>query len=180
MTLDGVIDQMAALGRTAGADDAADARVADLRVRLGRQRAMTEHLDRPNVLLLEWPDPPFTPGHWIPDQIVAAGGRPLLANAGGRSSQTTWEAIGSSGAEILILAPCGFDQSAAEAQLTDVLTRPEVVGLPAVRTGKSARRRCRRLHRASRPACLLDGVDVLRSIIHPDLAAGGEFAQVGG
>lgn len=134
MTLDAVLDQMEALGRAAGAADVGLDRVEELRRRVAEQRS-TSLRQRPNVLLLEWPDPPYTPGHWIPDQIEAAGGVPLLAHPGGRSSATTWAEIAASEADVLIVAPCGFDQTAAEAQLTEVVARPELADLPAVRNG---------------------------------------------
>lgn len=161
MTLDGVLDQMEALGRSAGAPAEGLARIDALRERLARQRAeQVGH--RPKVLLLEWPDPPYTPGHWIPDQIEAAGGEPLLAHPGGRSSATTWEAVASSEAEVLIVAPCGFDLEAASAQLDEVIARPELADLPAIRNGN-----CSAIDADAfivRPGPrLIDGVDELRS-----------------
>lgn len=135
MTLDGVIDEIEALGRAAGAPDVGLERVAALRERLAEQRA-TAPSERPRVLLLEWPDPPYTPGHWIPDQIEAAGGEALLAHPGGRSSATTWDAVAASGADVIVVAPCGFDEAAAEAQLAEVIARPELAGLPAVQNGR--------------------------------------------
>jgi len=136
MTLDDVLDQLEALGRVAGAPDAGLARIDTLRDRLAGQRVERPGR-RPKVLLLEWPDPPYTPGHWIPDQIEAAGGEPVLAHPGGRSSATTWEAVASSGAEVLIVAPCGFDLDAATAQLAEVVARPELAELPAVVSGNA-------------------------------------------
>lgn len=161
MTLDGVLDQMEALGRAAGAPDLGLGRIDDLRRRLAEQRA-TSLQQRPKVLLLEWPDPPYTPGHWIPDQIEAAGGDPVLAHAGGRSSATSWEAIAASDADILVVAPCGFDQAAAEAQLAEVIARPELADLPAVRNGE-----CWAIDADAyivRPGPrLIDGIDHLRA-----------------
>lgn len=161
MTLDGVIDEIEALAKVAGAPDIGFERVEALRTRLAEQRASTP-VDRPKVLLLEWPDPPYTPGHWIPDQIEAAGGRAVLAHPGGRSSATTWEAVAATDADVLIVAPCGFDHDAATAQLHDVMARPELAGLPAIRNG-----RCFAIDADAfivRPGPrLLDGIDQLRT-----------------
>lgn len=163
MTLDGVLDEIEALGRIAGAPDIGFERVAALRSRLAVQRASVP-ADQPKVLLLEWPDPPYTPGHWIPDQIEAAGGVALLAHPGGRSSATTWDAVATSGAEVLIVAPCGFDRAAAEAQLADVVARPDLAGLPAIQNG-----RCFAIDADAfivRPGPrLLDGVDELSALL---------------
>ena len=161
MTLDDVIDQMEALGRMAGAPSDGLARLAVLRRRLADRRA-DQLSTRPKVLLLEWPDPPYTAGHWIPDQIEAAGGEPVLAHPGGRSSATSWEAVAESEADVLIVAPCGFDQQAAEAQLAEVVARPELADLPAIRDN--------RYHAIDADAYivrpgprLIDGVDELRA-----------------
>lgn len=162
MTLDGVIDEIEALGRMAGAPDIGFERVAALRTRLAEQRASTP-IDPPKVLLLEWPDPPYTPGHWIPDQIAAAGGVALLAHPGGRSSATTWEAVAASDADVLIVAPCGFDRAAAEAQLAGVILRPELASLPAVQNGRSFAIDADAFIVRPGPR-LLDGIDELRSL----------------
>lgn len=163
MTLDGVIDEIEALGQAAGAPESGLERVRELRSRLASQRATVPQM-QPNVLLLEWPDPPYTPGHWIPDQIEAAGGVALLSHPGGRSSATSWEAVASSGAEVLIVAPCGFDRAAAEAQLAEVIARPELAELPAIQSG-----RCFAIDADAyivRPGPrLLEGVDELRSLL---------------
>jgi len=163
MTLDGVIDEIEALGRVAGAPDIGFERVAQLRTRLAAQRSSVP-AERPKVLLLEWPDPPYTPGHWIPDQIEAAGGEALLAHPGGRSSAATWEAIAASEAEVLIVAPCGFDRAAAEAQLADVIARPELAELPAIQQGRSFAIDADAFIVRPGPR-LLDGIDELRSLI---------------
>lgn len=162
MTLDGVLDEIERLATVVDADPA---RVGELRARLDDQRAAANrHSDRPKVLLLEWPDPPFTPGHWIPDQIAAAGGEPLLAHPGSRSVQTEWSRISASEADVLIVAPCGFTREQAEEQLAMVVARPELSDLPAVQQG-----RCHAIDADAfivRPGPrLIDGVDALRSLI---------------
>lgn len=161
MTLDQVIDQIGQLARVAGADPAL---AADLKQRLASQRAWQPD-QRPSVLLLEWVDPPFTPGHWIPDQIEAAGGHPLLGHPGARSEACDWSEIAASGAHVLLVAPCGFDAAAAEQQLQTVIARPELANLPAVRDG-----RVYALDGDSyvvRPGPrLLDGIDVMKELIH--------------
>lgn len=168
MTLDAVIDQIEALGHAAGAPDVGFERVKALRTRLEQQRAQAAG-HRPKVLLLEWPDPPYTPGHWIPDQIEAAGGEPLLAHPGGRSSATTWDAIADSGAEVLIVAPCGFDLAAAAEQLAAVVARPELAHLPAIRSGRHFAIDADAFVVRPGPR-LLDGIDELRAGLTSDHA----------
>ncbi len=167
MTLDGVLDEMEALGRVAGAGPEAERAIEALRTRLAAQRMVAAaRNERPKVLMLEWPDPPFTPGHWIPDQIEAAGGEALLAHPGGRSSSCTWDDVAATEADILIVAPCGFDHEAAQAQLTEVLARPEVAQLPAVKNGRTYAIDADAYIVRPGPR-LIDGVDELTKLIHP-------------
>ena len=64
---------------------------------------------RPRVLLLEWLDPPFLGGHWIPDMMEAAGCEPVLSQAGARSVETTWDVVAASDPDCILVACCGFD-----------------------------------------------------------------------
>ena len=78
------------------------------------------------VMLLEWTDPPFSPGHWIPEMIEAAGGEPLLARPGADSMRTTWEAVREADPEVVVVAPCGFDRAGAQS-LADGLVASDVL-----------------------------------------------------
>ena len=64
---------------------------------------------RPRVLLLEWTDPPFAPGHWVPEMITAAGGVPTIGAAGEKSVRVTWEQALAGDPEVVVCAPCGYD-----------------------------------------------------------------------
>ncbi len=164
MTLDQVLDQMSALDRVVAGRVEAGA-IDQLRERLAAIEAQFADRDPVKVLLLEWVDPPFTPGHWIPDQISRAGGEPLLAHVGQRSEATDWETVADSEADVLIVAPCGFDLAAAQQQLDTVLARPELASLPAVRNNRA--------HAIDADAFivrpgprLIDGVEALAQLIH--------------
>ena len=172
MTLDGVLTEMAALDRLVRGvpDEPEPIAITGLRERLGAVRARVADREPPAVLLLEWPDPPFTPGHWIPDLIEAAGGRPVLAHPGQRSEATTWDVVADCGAEVLIVAPCGFDREAAERQLVEVMARPEVGGLAAARSGRTHAIDADALIVRPGPR-LVDGVEALAELLHPSLSA---------
>lgn len=166
MTLSQVMDEIEALATRAGAAASAGELVAGLRGRLEDITDRVRDRPRPKVLLLEWTDPPYTAGHWIPDQIVAAGGDPVLAHPGGRSGATTWVEIAQSEADVIMVAPCGFDEAGAEQQLAEVVARPELAGLAAVRDGRA--------HAIDADAFvvrpgprLVDGVDVMARLLHP-------------
>jgi len=88
-TMDEVFDSILVLGRATGHEARADALVASLRGRLEAVRASVPAGRRPRVVLLEWTDPPFAPGHWIPEMIEAAGGEVVLGTAGTTSVRVT-------------------------------------------------------------------------------------------
>jgi iron complex transport system substrate-binding protein len=75
---------------------------------------------RPKVFVLEWTDPPFGAGHWVPDIITAAGGKPVLCRPGDRSVQTTWDEIAAATPDVVIVAPCGFGLDGASEQARSV------------------------------------------------------------
>lgn len=84
-----------------------------------RLLAVTENVNgktRPAVFVLEWIDPPFGAGHWVPDIITAAGGKPVLCRPGQRSVQTTWQEITAAAPDVVIVAPCGFNLDGAAEQ----------------------------------------------------------------
>lgn len=71
---------------------------------------------KPRVLVLEWIDPPFVAGHWVPELVSTAGGEVLLGMPGGRSTTVTWEEAKASNPDVVLVAPCGFDLDGAVAQ----------------------------------------------------------------
>ena len=65
-------------------------------------------------MFLEWTDPPFAPGHWIPEMIETAGGEPVLATPGEKSRRVTWEQVHATEPEVVVVAPCGFDREGSQ------------------------------------------------------------------
>ncbi|HEY3529423.1 MAG TPA: cobalamin-binding protein [Nocardioides sp.] len=119
-TLDEVLESILTLGRSTGHAAEAERLVADQRARLDVVRRATAGRPRPRVMFLEWTDPPFAPGHWIPEMIEIAGGEPVLATPGERSRRVTWEHVGASEPEVVVVAPCGFDRAGSQ-RLADEL-----------------------------------------------------------
>jgi iron complex transport system substrate-binding protein len=157
-TLDEVLDSISAVGQRAGAPDRAAQLVKGLRGRLDRVAAAVAGLRRPRVAVIEWVDPPFTAGHWIPDLVSAAGGQPVAANPGARSVPGSWPAIAAESPELVIVAPCGYGlQGAADQARTVVQALP---GLPVWAIDANAI--------VVRPGPrLVDGVEAIASILHP-------------
>jgi iron complex transport system substrate-binding protein len=157
-TLDEVLDSILAVGERTGVQARAVGLVDELRSRLARIRLAVEGRPRPAVALVEWVDPPFTAGHWIPDLIVAAGGRPVAARPGQPSVQTDWTAIAAAEPELVIVAPCGYHLAGAAEQaelVADALPGVPIWAIDAdgivVRPGPR----------------LVDGVAAIASILHP-------------
>lgn len=160
--LSDVIEDMGRVGAVTDRSTEADELMVDLRRRLTVVESSVRGRARPRVLLLEWGDPPFNAGHWMPDMIATAGGEPVLATAGDRSRRLTWDEVDAASIDVLVFAPCGFDTAAAVAQGADLLARPELDDVPAIWA----------VHADgyfSRPGPrLVDGTELLASVLHPD------------
>ncbi|GAA5146098.1 cobalamin-binding protein [Nocardioides marinquilinus] len=117
-TLEEVLDSVLLLGRAVGRDNAAAALVAGLRTRLDavRDEVARRPGPRPRVAVLEWTDPPYLPGHWIPEMVELAGGTCVLGRAGARSVRTTWDDVRAARPDVVVVAPCGYDRAGATAQ----------------------------------------------------------------
>ncbi|MGZ4430961.1 MAG: cobalamin-binding protein, partial [Gaiellales bacterium] len=110
------------------------------------------------VFVAEWLDPPFAAGHWVPEMVELAGGVDVLGRSGRPSYPTTWEAVRLAGAELIVLAACGFD-----AERTARESREVEFPCPAVAVDANAY--------FSRPAPrVADGVAQLAHLLHPDRA----------
>ncbi|HET6692669.1 MAG TPA: ABC transporter substrate-binding protein [Pedococcus sp.] len=160
-TLDEVFESILTLGRATGHLDAASALVESQRARLAAVRSRVAGLPRARVMLLEWTDPPYAPGHWMPEMIEAAGGEPLLAAPGAKSERVTWEAIRAARPELVVAAPCGFDLAAATVLAGDLVASGVLPpGVPVHPVDANAA--------WARPGTrLVDGVEDLAAVLHP-------------
>ena len=158
-TLDEVLASIVTLGRATGREEEAQRLVADQQRRLDVVRRETAGRRRPRVMFLEWTDPPFAPGHWIPEMIAVAGGDPVLATPGQRSLRTTWEAVRAAEPEVVVVAPCGFDREGSQRLADDLVaagTLPTGVPVHAVDANASWARPGTRL---------VDGVEELAAVL---------------
>jgi len=158
-TLDEVFESIRTLGHATGHLDEADALVDALRARLAAVRARVEGRPRPRVMLLEWTDPPFAPGHWVPEMIEAAGGVPLLGKPGAKSERVTWEAVHEARPDVVVAAPCGYDLPGAQALADELVAAgvlPDGVRVHAVDANAAWARPGTRL---------VDGVEELEGVL---------------
>jgi iron complex transport system substrate-binding protein len=165
-TLNEVMDVAVEVGDAVGRGGEARAKVDALRERLVRVEEAVTELPRPRVGCLEWLDPPFSAGHWVPEMVRLAGGEELFARAGEPSKRLSWKEVLGAAPEVLLLMPCGFDavRAAGEARVL-----PEIPGwedLPAVANGRVWAVDANSYY--SRPAPrLVEGVEILARILHP-------------
>ena len=160
-TLEEVAASVRYLGRELGVAGKGEFWADEMLRRIDRVRHAVAGRTRPRVFLAEWMDPPFASGHWIPEMVEAAGGLEVMGRAGERSVGTTWEAVRAARPELVIAAPCGFDEERAtrEAALIDP-------GCPVVAVDAD------RFFVRPSPS-LARGVEILARIFHGvDLAAG--------
>ncbi len=129
--LDEVIGCVGLVGRATGSTDRADQLMGELRRRVDDVRRQVAGCTRPTVLALEWADPPFNAGHWVPDMIEAAGGRSLLTGVGEPSRRLTWEEVAATDIDLVLFMPCGFDLAGVVDQVAPVLDRPELARVGA-------------------------------------------------
>jgi len=122
MTLDDVLTCIVDVGAAIGAEAAAADLVASLRSRLDALPG-THDEARPSAVVVEWVDPLFVGGHWIPDLVEAAGARSALGTPGGRSSALAWDEVAGLDVDHVVVAPCGFDLDGASTQAEAVLDR---------------------------------------------------------
>jgi iron complex transport system substrate-binding protein len=115
-TLPEVLESIELVGQRAGAAEAAQRLVEHLQERLAVVAERVAGRPRPRVAVVEWVDPPFTAGHWVPDLVAAAGGSPVGAHAGGRSRPTTWAALRDTDPDVVLVAPCGYGVDGAAQQ----------------------------------------------------------------
>jgi len=162
MTLEAVIDSVRLVGEATGTQARAHAVISDCHDRLAAAAAKLDGARRRPTLLLEWTDPAFTDGHWVPDMITAAGGVSVLGRPGQNSQGAPWETITACGAEVVIVAPCGFRLDGAT-RLAE-----EVVGRSVLAAGAEVWAVDADAFVVRPSPRVVDGVEIFASILHPD------------
>jgi len=171
-SVEGILNTMTTVGAMTEAEDAAVELVESLRGRLGSiERQVQARRDggqrSPRVVCLEWLDPPFAVGHWVPEQIRRAGGWDLLGSDGEPSRQTTWDAIREVDPEMLLLMPCGFHLPETVSEWSRIGRPPEYEKLAAV--GRDQVFALDGSAYFSRPGPrVIDGIELLAEIFDPE------------
>ncbi len=131
--------------------------------RIDRVRIATRDVRRPRVVALEWLDPPFAAGHWIPQLIAYAGGEDVLGFAGERSEEQSWETIAAVEPDIVVVMPCGYDAEIAHREAEMHRDELAAIGAGEVVAVDAAAY-------FSRPGPrIIEGLETLAHIIHPEI-----------
>jgi iron complex transport system substrate-binding protein len=170
-----VLEDVTRLGAAAGIEArAADVR-AGLEARLERVRAAVAAAESPRVLALEWLDPPFLGGHWVPEMIEIAGGVDVAGEAGQKSPQVDWGQLRGLDPEVIVAMPCGWYLDDSRAQALEHGEQLSALGAGRVFAVDAA-------STFSRPGPrLVDGVELLAHLFHParvEPPAGIGFAEL--
>ncbi len=165
-SLDDVLEDAAKIGDALGRGEETREKIATLKERLARVEEAVAGLPRPRVGCIEWLDPPFSAGHWVPEMARLAGGEELFSRPGEPSARLTWHDTFEAAPEVLVLMPCGFG---IERTIVEARALPGVPGwdeLPAVKNGRVWAVDANSYF--SRPAPrLVEGVEILTHILHP-------------
>lgn len=132
-TLSGILDDVLAVASAAGVPERGEALTGQAQADWA---AVVPVAHAPSVLTLEWTEPPFTGGHWVPEQVERAGGVNAFGQAGHDSGRVSWKAIGSADPDVIVVMCCGYglDENAGFAR--DLLGHPQASRLRAVRQGQ--------------------------------------------
>jgi iron complex transport system substrate-binding protein len=169
-TFDEVLASVATLGKATGTEERAETLVTDLRARVETVVRRTAGRPRPRALVLEWTDPPFAPGHWVPDMVRLAGGESALGSPGQTSRRVTWEEVHAAGPEVVVCAPCGYGLAQSSALARDLVGAGVLPDVPVWAVDANAS--------FARPGPrLVDGVEALAGILHPEVVARSPIAE---
>jgi iron complex transport system substrate-binding protein len=143
--------------------------IDDLTRRLNHIKELTAGIDhRPRTLMLEWLEPAFAPGHWVPEQVAIAGGDSGFGQPGRPSTTTTAEEISEYSPEVVVLIPCGYYKEDILRQLPNANLPAGWEDLPAVRNGEVWATDATSYFSRPGPR-VVDGVEILARILHPEI-----------
>lgn len=183
-SLSEIFDNVRDLGAATGRDAEAEQLVASCEARLKRLAdRLAGVAERPRVFCMEWLDPVFASGHWVPELVKLAGGVDVLGSERGESVRVTWEQVVAAAPEVLVIMPCGFNLEQTMRQIWSVFgfqkseAARQFFELPAVRNDRVYAVDANSYFARPGPR-VVEGAELLAHLIHPALFA-GETAPTG-
>jgi len=169
-SLEEIFHNLRELGKVADRSDEADKIIRSARGRIQRTTELVRHEPRPRVLCLEWTDPYYCCGHWVPEMVEIAGGEDALGRKGADSVRIPWAEIVAWSPEVLIVSPCGFDTGKAIELARQLLKQPGWSKIPAVRHDRVFAVDANSYFARPGPR-VVDGFELLAHLLHPDLCS---------
>lgn len=166
-TLEEILESILQAGEALGRKDRAEELVEGLRARVETARNKALRLPSIRVLALEWSDPPFVGGHWVPDMVEIAGGVNLLSEKGKPSRGVTWKEIVDATPEVIVFMPCGYYLEEAEEELAGLYRNPDFAATPAAREGAVFAVDASSYFSRPGPR-IVDGLEILAWAVHPE------------
>jgi iron complex transport system substrate-binding protein len=163
----GIFQDLQTVAKATGTESLGNRLMAQLHTRLDQIAMRVAGKPRPRVFALEWLDPPFASGHWVPEMIALAGGEEVIGRAGEKSFRVTWAQIVAAQPDVILLIPCGYSAEAAQQEWDALPKPPGWEQIPAAQNGRvyalDANSYC------SRPSPrLVDGIEQLAQLLHPE------------
>jgi iron complex transport system substrate-binding protein len=181
-SLEQIFDNLRDLGAATGRLEIAETLIAEGRARLGKIEAATRALvSRPRVFCMEWMDPVYCCGHWVPEMVRIAGGFDKLGREGTDSVRIQWDDVLQWKPEVLIVMPCGFGLEKAVEEARQLAGYPGWGDLPAVRNGRVYAVDANSYFARPGPR-VVEGTELLAHLLHPELfdwrGPGGAFRRL--
>ena len=172
-----VWDDIFKVARETSRQGAAEKLLAEIEHRLhALKRQVEKILARPRVAFLEWLEPFYVGGHWVPEMVALAGGEDVFGRLGAPSFRIEFQDIIAAAPDIIVVAPCGYDAEQARNEYCAMPIPPEWNAIPAVRNGRVYAFEANAY--ASRPGPrLVTGVEALAKIFHPEIVVGDQAAS---
>ena len=169
-SLDEIFDNVRDLGTASDRTAAADTLISNCRERLGALAERTAGIARPKVFCMEWLDPVYASGHWVPELVKIAGGNDELARERGESVRISWDEIVAWAPEVLVIMPCGFNLQQTMKQIWSVFgyKSSPFFDLPAVKNGRVYAVDANSYFARPGPR-VVEGAELLAHLIHPEL-----------
>ncbi len=170
-SLEGIFENILSVGQATGKSEIAEQLIQNLKERVARIRNKSEKVrSRPRVFCMEWFDPIYCSGHWMPELVELAGGQDELGRKGQDSVRLSWDEVQAWAPEILILTPCGYYLKQVLAQAQVVSHYPDWENLPAVQRNQVYAVNANSYFARPGPR-VVDGLELLAHLIHPELFA---------
>jgi iron complex transport system substrate-binding protein len=171
-----IFDNLRDLGAAVGQREKAEELNADCRARLEKLKSETSGVSRPRVFCMEWLDPVYACGHWVPEMVKIAGGADEIGSDGSESVRVSWERLAEWAPEVLVMMPCGFNLQQTMKQVWQHFgpyssftseQRGAFFNLPAVRAGRVYAVDANSYFARPGPR-VVDGAELLAHLIHPE------------